>query len=222
MTPAAQAVLFDFDGVIVESGPIKTAAFRELFADRPEIQEAVVAHHRRHLGLSRYRKFEWIYRNLLGRELTPGEAQRLGREFSRLVLDRVLACPLVPGARELLERLSGSIPAFVVSGTPQEELDLIVDRRSLRPLFTEVHGSPPEKPEIVAGIVERHGLDRRRVWLVGDGLSDQAAAAEAGVRFVAREAPGEPAPAWRQPVTRIGDLAELASRWQGSVLPAGR
>ena len=48
------ALLFDFDGVILESADIKTDAFRELFADQPAHVEEIVALHQRYGGVSRH------------------------------------------------------------------------------------------------------------------------------------------------------------------------
>ncbi|MFT4805179.1 MAG: beta-phosphoglucomutase-like phosphatase (HAD superfamily), partial [Psychroserpens sp.] len=59
-----ECVFFDFDGVIVESGDIKTEAFMELY-EVHGIQEAVKKHHLENQGVSRFDKFEWIAKNLL-------------------------------------------------------------------------------------------------------------------------------------------------------------
>ena len=55
------AVIFDFDGVIVESLDVKADAFRSLFADHPEHVDQIVRLHRENLGVSRYEKFRTIY-----------------------------------------------------------------------------------------------------------------------------------------------------------------
>ena len=57
-----KAILFDFDGVIVDSVDIKTIAFKELFSAFPEHSREIERYHLDHLGVSRYQKFEWIYR----------------------------------------------------------------------------------------------------------------------------------------------------------------
>ena len=49
-TPRVRAVVFDFDGVIIESGDIKTEAFLELFAAYPEHLPAIKRHHLDHLA----------------------------------------------------------------------------------------------------------------------------------------------------------------------------
>ncbi len=205
--PAPAAVVFDFDGVILESAEIKTEAFLELFSGHPEHREAILRHHYEHLGISRFEKFAWIYRNLLGRELGGEESRRLGEAYSALVLEKVLACPPVPGALELLADLRGRLRAFVASGTPQEELARIVELRGLAPYFDEVRGAPESKESIVRDLLGRYRLAPAEVLLVGDGLSDYRAALAAGVRFVARESDHQDFGG--ADVVRVADLAEL-------------
>jgi phosphoglycolate phosphatase-like HAD superfamily hydrolase len=83
---------------------------------------------------------------------------------------------------------------FVLYGTPDPELQQVVDARDLRRYFVEVHGSPPGKPETAKDIVARHGLAPHDVVLVGDAPLDQEAAVTAGIGFVGRVPPGQPSP----------------------------
>lgn len=183
------AVLFDFDGVVVESAAIKTDAFRALFAQEPRLDE-IVSLHERHAGVSRHVKFEMIYRDLLGRALPDAEKQALADRFQALVMERVIACPMVAGARELLEALRGRVPAVVVSGTPQDELNEIVERRSLSRYFVSLHGSPRRKPDIVRELLASNGWQASRVTMIGDALEDQQAAQANAVNFIGRVARG--------------------------------
>ncbi len=186
----ASAVIFDFDGVILESVKVKTDAFKELFSDYPEHLEAIVAYHENNMGISRYHKFAWIYQELLGIMLSPNEEKRLGQQFSALVMEKLLACPFVPGTLELLEELKHrGIPAFIASGTPQNELELLVQRRGLASYFQEVWGSPAEKPEIIERLIAAYELDRNRLYFIGDALSDYIAAKTTGIRFIGRKTP---------------------------------
>jgi phosphoglycolate phosphatase-like HAD superfamily hydrolase len=184
-----RAVIFDFDGVILESADIKTEAFLELFSDYPELRERILKHHLENQGISRYRKFEWIYTTLLGKELDSEESRRLGEDFSTIVLEKILACDYVPGARQMLESLDGRCMMFVASGTPQEELDRIVETRGLSRFFREVWGTPLGKSEIIRSILARYELEPEEVLFIGDGLSDYHAARETGVPFFARVVP---------------------------------
>jgi beta-phosphoglucomutase-like phosphatase (HAD superfamily) len=190
-----QAFFFDFDGVVLDTTKIKTAAFAAMYRDHGEaIVERVVAHHREHGGISRMHKLRYFEETILGRELADARLDELASEFSRLVLEQVLTSAPIPGALDTLESLAaGGSPVFVVSGTPQRELDQVIDHRDLRRLFTEVHGSPPLKPAILSSILDRrHDLEPARCLFVGDALTDLHAALGAEMAFLGIEPPDDP------------------------------
>ena len=212
-----RAIVFDFDGVVLESADVKTDAFVELFASHgPDVAARVKAHHLANLGISRFVKFAWIYDHLLGKRITEDESRALGERFSALALDKILAAPFVPGAEAALADLSAAFPLFVASGTPGDELDLIVDKRGLRPRFREVHGTPREKPAILRDLMQRHGLAPNETLFIGDGASDHKAAAATGVEFLARDTPALHDHWTQLGVRRAPDLTtlpELVRRW---------
>jgi len=204
-----KAVVFDFDGVILESADIKTQAFLDLFSQYPQHRDAILRYHLDNIGVSRYRKFEWIYSELLEKPLERSESQRLGDSFTALVLDKILKCPFVPGALECLKSLDGR-PAFVASGTPEEELLKIIRERSLDAFFKGVWGSPNSKTQIIRRIMSEHDYQPKDLLFVGDGLSDHEAAKSVGIPFVARTT-REFDSTWRKfRVPRIEDLFGLS------------
>lgn len=185
-----RAVVFDFDGVVLDNADVKTEAFCELYAVHgPDVMAKVRAHHLANLGISRFKKFEWIAANVLRSPISDADSKALGDKFSELALAKVLASPFVAGAQQALSTLAARLPLMVASGTPQGELDMIVDKRDLRGHFREVHGSPAEKPAIIAGVMQRFGVGPREVLFIGDGTSDHKAAITAGVEFLARDTP---------------------------------
>lgn len=206
---ALRAVFFDFDGVILESVAIKDQAFGELFSDLPEHVDRILEHHRAHLGHSRFEKFEWVYRAVLGKALGDRESLELGERYSALVESRVLSCPMVPGACALLKALSDRLDCWVVSATPQQELERIIEKRRLGHYFRGIHGAPPAKAETFATLLTRHGLAPHEVLAIGDGLSDYRAAEAARVHFVARTSDSSYQDWTSIPVPAISSLAEL-------------
>ena len=196
MTRRPRLVVFDFDGVILESGPIKTRAFVELFSAYPDHADAIRQYHLANVGVSRYRKFAYIYANLLREPLGDEASAALGAAFEALVFEQIRACPAVPGAVEALAALHGAgVPLFVASGTPEEELRRIVALRALDRYFTGVFGSPARKPEILRSILSSQGRAAAEGLFVGDGRSDYDAAIEVGMPFIARES-GENEVSW--------------------------
>ena len=208
------AVIFDFDGVLVESGDIKTEAFLELFAGFPRQREAIRSYHLQNVGASRFVKFEYIVRNLLGLPYDEDTQERLSAAFSDLVRHKVVACAFVPGAREMLDHLRGRCRMFVASSTPHAELGWIVEARGLAPYFEGVWGTPRTKVETAQTIAADHGLRGGEVLMVGDGLADYQAAQAAGIDFLARIT-DENRELWRtMPVTGVRDLHELRTWWE--------
>jgi phosphoglycolate phosphatase-like HAD superfamily hydrolase len=182
-----RAIAFDFDGVILESADIKTAAFMALYAAFPEHLAAIRGYHLGNAGISRYVKFEYIQTKILGLPYTERDREQQSAEFARLTHEQILRCPEVKGAAALLRGLEGRVLRIVASGTPQDELKKIVAERGMGTWFDEVWGTPRTKPEILRDVLASHGLAAGAVLMVGDGMSDYQSAQETGVRFLARE-----------------------------------
>ncbi|MDR0828406.1 MAG: HAD hydrolase-like protein [Desulfovibrio sp.] len=211
---AVELVVFDCDGVILESLEIKTLAFRRLGEDYgPEAALRLEDYHRLHGGLSRYKKFAWFFREVLGREISPAEEESLNAKFVRLSGEELLRCPLVPGARESLDSLFGRLPLYVASGTPEEELGFILEKRGLAAYFVKICGSPPLKEDILRSIVDESGTRAENCLMVGDAETDRAAAAKVGTMFYGRGAYfrdlGCP---WHQDMTRLAGWIESLNR----------
>ena len=160
---------------------------------------------RRHLSR---KKIRHCHATLLGINLEEARLDALCRRFSALVEDEVVMCDWVPGAPEVLATHFGRRPMFVVSGTPQQELTRIIERRGLSRWFTEAHGSPPEKAITVRSILARHDLDPGAVLFIGDAAADWRAARQTGVRFIGRLADGQPSP-FPAGTPLISDLRQL-------------
>jgi phosphoglycolate phosphatase-like HAD superfamily hydrolase len=203
-----RAIIFDFDGVILDSVGVKTKAFAQLVeAHGLEAVRKMVAYHEANGGVSRYRKFEWFYREVLGRELLEDESREMGDRFENLAFEGVLAAQFIPGAQEFLAVHSAAIPFFVASGTPQDELVRIVQKRGLARYFHEVHGSPAVKSDIVRDILKRYAFVPGEVLFVGDAMTDFEAAQECGLKFVGVASDG--AGPFPEGTRVIADLREM-------------
>lgn len=208
-----EAIIFDFDGVIVESVDIKTHAFATLLEDEPEeIVTAAIEYHLANTGLSRYAKFAYVHEALLGRPLDEAGMAALDARYSALVVDAVVACPMVSGARAFLDARSREAPLYVVSGTPQYELREIVERRDLEGYFGDVLGSPAHKVENMRRILGGRGYDPKSVPMIGDSRLDFDAALELGTPFIGRVPPGKSNP-FPTDVTTVPDLVALERQW---------
>ena len=73
-----KAIIFDFDGVIVESVDIKTKAFARLFEHEGKVVvEKVVDYHLRNGGVSRFDKFRYFFNEILRRPLSDQQFEEM-------------------------------------------------------------------------------------------------------------------------------------------------
>ncbi len=133
---AATAVLWDLDGVLVDSTRFHYEAYRRLLTESG-----------REIGFDEFRNLfglrnEAILRRLLG-ELPPAEVERLAQRkeelFRELIAGKVEA---LPGAAELVRRLGAAgVPMAIVSSTPRANIDLILGSLGLAGAFDVVVGA---------------------------------------------------------------------------------
>lgn len=185
-----KAIIFDFDGVILESVDVKGWAFQKLFEAYPAEHARILSFHYKNGGLPRANKVQHILKEFLGLPSDDATVAAYCDRFSELVFQRVVDSPFVPGALKTLQALNGRISMFIVSGTPHEEINRIIDVKGLRAYFQGVYGSPEIKDAWTRKILVDNGLTPEEVVWVGDALSDWHAALKYGIRFILRSWPG--------------------------------
>lgn len=184
---ACRAIFWDFDGVIKESVEVKAEAFARLFeAHGAAVQDRVRRHHRAHGGMTRRDKIRHYFTAFVGRPVDEARLDEACDRFGRLTRRAVVDSPWVAGVRECLEALRGVVPSFIVSATPQADLDWIADRLGIGGLFRSVCGAPPAKADILRALLDRTGLPPDGCLMIGDALEDYHAARAAGVGFLLR------------------------------------
>jgi phosphoglycolate phosphatase-like HAD superfamily hydrolase len=185
------AVIFDFDGVILESNDLKDLGFQNLFADFPEHHGALQRFHLANETLGRVAKVRSLLREVLPPDVTAGldldalEAQWLKR-YQEDTRREYLRCPEVKGALALLEWLHREIPLFVASATLDEEVNWVVESRGLKKFFAKVYGGPKVKADLIREILATNGFSPRDVVLIGDSDKDVAVSHAMGVGFIGR------------------------------------
>ena len=207
---ALDLIVFDCDGVILESMDIKTQAFLRIGETiSEEAADGLVAYHRANGGVSRYKKFEWLYTTYKNQAITDEEKEALNEQFKKIAMEEVARCSLVPGVQSVLDHWHGRLPMYVASGAPEEELRMIIRNRGLSKYFAGVHGSPTVKTHLLRMIVQHAGVKPCNAVMIGDSRTDQYAAAAVGTRFYGRgeyfKYSGHP---WHKDLTQLNEYLE--------------
>lgn len=187
----AQVFIFDFDGTLVDSNPIKRRAFALCFAEFPEQRGEVLEYCWGHHHTPRGDKFRYVYEEILKRPFTADVARSLRQRFEEATTQQIVAAPEIPGAEAFVRSVSRRGRTAVLSSTPQETLEHLLAARGWRGLFWRVRGAPVEKAAWLKTAIEEQAGTAEAVVFFGDTVEDAQAAQAAGCAFLG--VGGEPA-----------------------------
>jgi HAD superfamily hydrolase (TIGR01509 family) len=183
--PAIDAVVFDMDGVLVDSEHVWDDVREGLARERGGNW-----HERAQRDMMGMSSLEWsrYMHETIGLAEPP-------EEINRLVVERMLerygsAPPLLPGAVEAVRRLAAVWPLAVASSSNPELIEAVLHSTPLGPLFRltvsseEVARGKPA-PDVYLEAARRLGVEPARCAAVEDSHSGILAARAAGMRTLA-------------------------------------
>ena len=182
-----KTVFWDFDGVIKDSVENKSDAFEKLFLPfGTGISKKVRLHHEDNGGMSRFDKLP-LYLKWAGLEPSQTLIKEYAENFSILVKQTVIDSEWVRGVLIYLQKTCKNQQFFLVTTTPQEEIEAILNALKITEYFSEVIGSPTPKNEAIKMLLDRYNIESGQAVMIGDSISDYMAATENQVKFVLRK-----------------------------------
>lgn len=182
-----KTIILDFDGTIVESVGIKDDAFKKLFSGYPDQLATIMDYHLSHNATVRFVKFRYITEKILGQKYNDETERYLSELFADLVFKKITECPYVPGAVDFLHYFHGRLPLYLASASPAEELNRILEARTLTKYFNKIYAIPWTKQDVIRDILATECLRPEEAFFIGDSFEDYETARSTGVRFVGRD-----------------------------------
>jgi HAD superfamily hydrolase (TIGR01509 family) len=189
---SVEAVVFDLDGVLIDSEPVWEEVRRGLVAEcggrwLPDAQ-------RRLMGMSTGEWSRYLATDL-GVNLPAAEVTDL--VIARMVARYGVRPPLLPGAVEAVRRVAERWPLGLASSSPRRLIDAVLDRAGLTALFavtvsTEEVARGKPAPDVYLTAAERLGAAPARCAAVEDSSNGLRSAAAAGMRVIAVPRPEFP------------------------------
>lgn len=179
-----QCLVFDCDGVILNSNEIKTQAFYDVArlygCDKAQ---ALKDYHVLNGGVSRYKKFEYFLTVILGKKLDQNELDRLLFAFAEEVKKSLLVADVAEGIG-LLREMYKHQKWLVVSGGDQSELREVFKERGLDQYFDGgIFGSPENKDTILSREIKGQNIVGNALF-IGDSKYDYLSSSRAGLDFL--------------------------------------
>jgi phosphoglycolate phosphatase-like HAD superfamily hydrolase len=180
-------IFFDFDGVIKDSVKVKSESFEKLFLPfGKKVANRIRTHHEGNNGMSRFDKLP-IYIEWAGLNPSQGLIDEYADKFSSLAIQKVIDSKWVDGILSYLENNQKRQQFFLVTATPQKEINYILTTLGIRQYFKEVIGSPTKKSEGIKFLINKHCINRRKSVMVGDSIHDYEASSDNLIDFILRK-----------------------------------
>ncbi|QFQ31158.1 HAD-IA family hydrolase [Janibacter melonis] len=207
----AGLVIFDCDGVLVDSERLNVRTWRRMTTDLGlDLSDEDVVH--TFVGKA-YADNRVRLTELVGRDLDPAWERRFRAEFraSHAELE------IIPGARHALEAcVAGGLEVCVASGSMRQALEYKLEATGLAGLLPpsarfsseEVERGKPE-PDVFLLAARSMGHDPARCVVVEDSLAGVAAGRAAGMRVVGYESDMTPHAWFAEADAVVTDMAQV-------------
>jgi len=182
-------VVFDFDGVLVDSNRIKREAYHRAF-DGVGAGDAIARCLSEQPQAHRFSQIRNIVLQLMAdgrlrKSMNPHRyVARYGAEYTRVCEMETARCDEIVGASSVLPVLAADYPLYINSSTWEPSLRRVVERRGWGGFFRDILGAPHCKVENLQSVMLREAADAEEVVFVGDGNGDHEAAISSGCKFV--------------------------------------
>jgi phosphoglycolate phosphatase-like HAD superfamily hydrolase len=180
-------IIFDFDGVILDSVPIKTEGFRKLFQNfsTNDINKLVL-YHELNGGKSRYVKIKYFFNELLHKDISEQQILEYANKYSEITKEELTNPKYI--SEDTLSFIRENYKKYemhIASGADEKDLKYICEKLDLTKYFLSINGSPKIKGEIVKSILLDNNYDTNETVLIGDSVNDFDSAEDNGIDFFA-------------------------------------
>lgn len=187
-----RAVIFDLDGVLIDSEPLWEQVRRELVAEHgghwtDEAQSRL-------MGMSTQEWSRYLSEDL-GVRLPPPQVASVVIE--RMAISYASRLPLMPGAVEAVRRVAARWPLGLASSSSTALIETVLDTAGLRPFFqvtmsTEQVEQGKPSPDVYLAVADQLGVSPGQCVAVEDSSNGLRSAAAAGTRTIAIPHPRYP------------------------------
>ena len=176
-----KVIVFDFDGVLVDSVALKGSAFSKVLGiESPNIVQEIAQHHLANPSMGREHKLRTYmktYRNHTKQGVSLSAALA---EFSRIIVASLASQGMMEGSQKFLDTVRNEYDLQICSSAPKVEIEEFLSNIGALEYFSKVSGFPAKKDKFLADCLKTS----ERVIFIGDSITDLSAARNAKVEFI--------------------------------------
>ncbi len=180
-----KTILFDFDGVILDSMKIKGDGFLELVKEYPQDKLQILeAYHYANGGISRFDKIRYFFHTILQTPITEEKVNQLATKFGEIIEKKLFdTTNLIPETMSWIEKNYKIYDCHIVSGAEHNELKSLCTQFNIDHYFKSINGSPTKKSVLIFNLLKTNHYQPQETILIGDSSNDYDAAQVNGIHF---------------------------------------
>lgn len=182
MKDKIKVVVFDFDGVLVDSEGVKRQLLKDNFIEFGETFAQNIFNYQQETGSNRYDVADCAA-HMLGKD--KNWANEYAQKYTDSVKEKIIKMPNMNTCESTLTRLVTKYPLYISSGTPTDDLEDILVGKIMRHIFKDFYGSPDSKFDHIASIMARESVSTDEILFIGDMESDAKVSDALGLDFLA-------------------------------------
>ena len=180
-----KTILWDFDGVIVDSMKIKGDGFKELFKEYDEqLTLQLEKFHYENGGVSRFEKIRYFYNDILKEDIVDERVKYLADNFANIIKKKLYNKDnLIEETVQFIQSYYKEYNFHIVSGAEHQELNNLCEHLGLAQYFISINGSPTPKDILIKNLLDKYGYEKNTTVMIGDSKTDYWAADANGIQF---------------------------------------
>lgn len=185
MNNKIKTILWDFDGVLMDSNKVRDQGFWEVLSAFPEEQvDKLMSFHKQNGGLSRYVKFNYFFKTIRNEKVDDKTITEYANNFSvimkKLLVDQTL---LIEETINFVRSNFTNYDMHIVSGSDGNELRYLCSQLNIDRYFISINGSPTPKDLLIEKVMKHHNYRTENTLMIGDSINDYEAAMENSILF---------------------------------------
>lgn len=179
-------IIFDFDGVIIDSMDVRVNGVKEVFSQYDDnLLDKFIEYYRYNAGLSKFIKIKYFYNNILNEDISEEMIVEYSNKLSKIMKAKLSSKEvLINDTYEFIKNNYKKFNFHIASGSEEKELKFLCDKLEISKYFKSIKGAPLHKNDLVKNIICENNYKKEETIIIGDSINDFDAADVNNIGFL--------------------------------------